>query len=149
MTTGLSRITLIALLAIALASCERNIESHGDLPMPDRLAQVEPGRTKSDVLALLGTPSSTFAIGTERWYYVSNQTEAFAIFPIEELERLVIVIDFDKSGKVTQIRKLGLKDGKEIDMASRVTPTTGQNMSILGQMIGNIGRFDSGDSTSK
>lgn len=149
MTTGLSRITLIALLAMALASCERNIESHGDLPMPDRLAQVEPGRTKSDVLALLGTPSSTFSIGTERWYYVSNQTESFAIFPIEELERLVIVIDFDKSGKVTQIQKLGLKDGKEIDMASRVTPTAGQNMSILGQMIGNIGRFDNSDSTSK
>ena len=29
-------------------------------------------------------------------------------------------------------------------MASRITPTTTQNMSVLGQLVGNIGRFDSG-----
>lgn len=144
MSNRISRFALIIALAAGLAACARTIESHGDLPMADRLAQVEPGRTKSDVLALLGTPSTTFAIGGERWYYVSNRTESFAFYPIEELERLVVVIDFDKSGKVTQIRQLGLKDGKEIDMASRITPTTTQNMSVLGQLVGNIGRFDSG-----
>ena len=101
------------------------------------------------MLSLLGTPSTTFEIGTERWYYISNQTEEVAIYPIEEIERLVVVIEFDKGGKVSQVRKLGLADGQEVAMVSRTTPTTGQGLSLLGQLIGNVGRFDTGSAGSK
>jgi outer membrane protein assembly factor BamE (lipoprotein component of BamABCDE complex) len=136
-------------MAVGLAACSPTIESHGDLPLPERLAQIEPGRTKSDVLTLLGTPSTTFDIGAQRWYYISNQTEEYMYHPITEIERLVIVIDFDKEGKVSSVRKLGLKDGQEIAMESRTTPTTGQGLSLLGQLIGNVGRFDTGPESGK
>ena len=144
-----ARLKIVIALAIGLAGCSPTIESHGDLPLPDRLAQIDTGRTKSDVLALLGTPSTTFDLGNERWYYVSNQTQEYAIYPIEEVERLVVVIEFDKSGKVSAVRKLGLADGQEVAMVSRTTPTTGQGLSLLGQLIGNVGRFDTGSSGNK
>lgn len=144
-----ARFTILIALAIGLAGCSPTIESHGDLPLPDRLAQIETGRTKSDVLALLGTPSTTFDLGNERWYYVSNQTQEYAIYPIEEVERLVVVIEFDKGGKVSAVRKLGLADGQEVAMISRTTPTTGQGLSLLGQLIGNVGRFDTGSGANK
>lgn len=153
MTHRSARLQLVIALAFGLAGglagCAPTIESHGDLPLPDRLAQIEPGRTKTDVLTLLGTPSTTFDLGTERWYYVSNQTKEYAIYPIEEVERLVVAIEFDKSGKVSAVRKLGLADGQEVAMVSRTTPTTGQGLSLLGQLIGNVGRFDTGSSEGK
>ena len=142
------KIGIAAALLMALAACARNIEPHGDLPLPERLSQVAPGRTKSDVLALLGTPSTTFNLGTERWYYISNQTEAYAIFPIEEVERQVIVVDFDKAGTVTKVSKLSLADGKDVSMVGRETPTSGQGVSVITQLIGNIGRFST-DSSSQ
>lgn len=142
------RLVAAAALSAALGACSPQIEPHGDLPQPDHMAQIEVGRTKSDVLALLGTPSTVFTLDTERWYYISNQTQEYAWHKIEEVERLVLVIEFDKSGKIISVRKLNLADGKEITMVDRTTPTTGVSLSILGQLIGNIGRFE-GQSESK
>jgi len=129
---------------LALAACSPTIEAHGDLPLPERAAQVEVGRTKSDVLTLLGTPSTTFSLGTERWYYISNQTKEYMYHEISEVERQILVIEFDKDGKVASIKKMGLADGQDISMASRTTPTTGVRLSIVGELLGNVGRFDTG-----
>ena len=144
-----SRLAVLIALALSVAACAPTIESHGDLPLPERLAQIEPGRTKSDVLALLGTPSTTFNLDVERWYYVSNQSEEYMYHEIHEIQRLVVVIEFDKGGKVSSMKKLGLADGQDVAMVSRTTPTTGLGLSLFGQLVGNIGRFDTGSSGSK
>ncbi len=99
------------------------------------------------MLALLGTPSTTFTLDTERWYYISNQTKNYAWHPIEEVARLVIIIEFDKAGTVISLKKLELKDGQDIAMVERTTPTSGANLSLLGQLVGNIGRFDTSTAT--
>lgn len=146
-----SRPVLAAALAAGLmgglAACSPTIEPHGDLPQADHLAQIEPGRTRSDVLALLGTPSTTFNLDAERWYYISNQTKEYTWHPITEVSRLVIVIDFDKSGTVTSVKKLTLEDGQDIAMIDRKTPTSGNGLSLIGQLVGNIGRFDTSTAT--
>ena len=85
-------------------------------------------------------PRSTW--NSERWYYVSNQTQEYTWHEIQEVERLVVVIEFDKSGKITSVKKLNLADGKEVAMVERTTPTSGQGLSLLGQLLGNIGRFE-------
>jgi outer membrane protein assembly factor BamE (lipoprotein component of BamABCDE complex) len=141
-----SRFAIVVALVLSAAACAPSIESHGDLPLPERLAQIQPGRTKSDVLTLLGTPSTTFNLDTERWYYVSNQSEEYMYHEVREVQRLVIVIEFDKTGKVNSIKKLGLADGQDVAMVSRTTPTSGANLSLFGQLIGNVGRFDTGAS---
>ena len=149
MVRGGVRFGLVAAVLLGLAACTPTIESHGDLPLPERLAQVQVGRSKSDVLTLLGTPSTTFNMDTDRWYYISNKTEEVTYHHVEEVERLVIVVEFGKDGKVASIKKLGLKDGEDVAMVDRVTPTTGVGMSLIGQLIGNVGRFDSGPESSK
>jgi outer membrane protein assembly factor BamE (lipoprotein component of BamABCDE complex) len=135
---GVAALALIA----ALAACSPQIEPHGDLPQPDRLSQIDVGRTKSDVIALLGTPSTTFNMDGERWYYISNQTQEYTWHKVEEVERLVIVIEFDKTDKITSVKKLNLADGKDVAMVDRTTPTSGQGLSLFGQLIGNVGRFE-------
>jgi outer membrane protein assembly factor BamE (lipoprotein component of BamABCDE complex) len=134
---------LMALLGAATA-CEPLVDLRGNMPSPERLVEVKPGRfTKSDVTALLGTPASTSVFGDNRWYYISSKVETIAFFKPEELERQVVVIDFDRTGTVTNIRKLSLADGKDISMVSRETPTAGRDLTVLEQLLGNIGKFNS------
>lgn len=134
-------------MVAGVAACGPDVIPHGDLPQPDHLSQIEPGRTRSDVLALLGTPSTTFNLDADRWYYISNQSQEYMWHHIEEVSRLVIVIDFDKKGVVTGVRKLTLKDGEDVAMVERTTPTSGNTLSLLGQLVGNVGRFDTSTAT--
>jgi outer membrane protein assembly factor BamE (lipoprotein component of BamABCDE complex) len=142
----LIRMGLAGMLVVAIASCSDNIDPRGNAPMPDALAQIEPGRvTRSDVVALIGTPATASLFGDDHWYYISSHFKTVAFFAPEELDRQVIVIDFDKSGTVTAIRRLDLEQGKDVAMVPRTTPAPGKELSLLEQLIGNVGKFGAPD----
>ena len=142
MYTFVGRLGLVAMLAIGVAACSDNIDPRGNAPLPDALDQIVPGRvTRSDVVALIGTPATASLFGDDHWYYISAHFQTVAFYAPEELDRQVIAIDFDKAGTVTAIRRLGLDDGKEIAMVPRATPAPGKELSILEQLIGNVGKF--------
>ena len=132
---------VVAGICALAIGCSPIVDTRGNLPSNERLAQVKPGRTRDQVLNLLGTPSSTAAFGDETWYYISNRTETVAFFKPEEVERKVVAIEFDRGGTVTKVRTLGLDEGKQVDLVERETPTAGNEMTLLQQLIGNIGRF--------
>lgn len=138
------RFLLVMALLGAATACEPVVDLRGNLPAPERLAEVKPGHfTKDDVTALLGTPASTSVFGDDRWYYISSKIETVAFFKPEELEREVVVIDFDHTGTVTDIRKLTLQDGQDVTMVARETPSAGRDLSVLEQLLGNVGKFNS------
>jgi len=136
------RFGFVGLMIAGLTACADNIDPRGNAPMPDALAQIQPGRvTRSDVVALIGTPATASLFGDDHWYYISSHFKTVAFFKPEELDRQVIVIDFDKSGTVVAVRKLGLEEGREVAMVDRVTPAPGKELSLLEQLIGNVGKF--------
>ena len=53
----------------------------------------------------------------------------------------MLVVSFDEAGFVEDTRTYALEDGQIIDPVDRVTPTEGREISILQQLIGNLGRF--------
>ena len=53
-------------------------------------------------------------------------------------QRTVLVIYFDKSGKVTDTERLGIKDGKSFQIESRRTPSFGQDRTFLDSIISSI-----------
>jgi outer membrane protein assembly factor BamE (lipoprotein component of BamABCDE complex) len=53
----------------------------------------------------------------------------------------VLIIKFDKKGVVSDVEKKTLKDGRDIAIVQRETPTTGSDISVIQQLFGNIGRF--------
>lgn len=135
-------LALVALLALGAAACSPTIDQRGNLPHPEIVAQVQPGKsTRDDVLGLLGTPSTTMTYGGETWHYISAKTETTAFFEPTVLERTVISVVFDDAGVVRDISTKGLEDGKRIETVDRVTPTAGKELSILEQLLGNVGRF--------
>lgn len=142
------RKVLIAAVASAvisgLAACAPTVGRHGFQiidPEADP-AKVKIGEdTKSTVLARLGSPSTTSAFEPNVWYYVAQTTEKYTYHRPQVSQRSVTVVSFDPaSEKVTEVRTLGLTDGKQVALNDRETPTRGRELTILEQLLGNVGR---------
>lgn len=130
------------LFALA-AACSPQISTHGNLVDPDALAKIEPGRSdQGTVLSLLGSPSTEANFNQPTWYYIGQRTERQAFYKPETIERKVVYVDFAPDGLVDTIGTLGLDDGKKIAFVTRETPTAGQRITLIKQLLGNIGRFN-------
>ena len=136
-----------ALISVmALAGCAKDINPRGNKPHNDALDQLSVGeQTQRDVVAIMGTPSTVSPFNPNEWYYISAQTSQYAFFEIEELERQIHVLEFDNRGILSGMRLLDLEDGIEVAVAEKETPTLGREFSVLEQLLGNLGRFSSGD----
>jgi outer membrane protein assembly factor BamE (lipoprotein component of BamABCDE complex) len=146
----LARLSLpiLAFAAAALAACAPEINDRGNLPEPDRLAQIHPGSTtREQVAKLLGTPSSTGIFDPNSWYYISKKVKQVSFFDPDVLDQQVYVVDFDGNGVVQKIEHKTLKDGREIEPAPGATPAPGRELTFLEQVLGNIGRFTKGGSS--
>lgn len=135
---------LFALSVSALLSgCTPKIDVRGNLPDPERLAEITPGEfSAQEIREILGTPSSIAVFDQETWFYVSERTETLAFFEPEVKERKVIMLKFDKQGTVTRIDILTAENGKKIQPVDRTTPTAGNEFSLIDQLFGNLGRFN-------
>jgi outer membrane protein assembly factor BamE (lipoprotein component of BamABCDE complex) len=55
--------------------------------------------------------------------------------------REVTVVTFDKaSEQVTKVDVLALKDGRRLAYNKRETPTRGRELTVIEQLLGNVGR---------
>jgi outer membrane protein assembly factor BamE (lipoprotein component of BamABCDE complex) len=128
---------------LGLAACTAQVATHGNLVDPDALAKVEPGKSdQAAVLSLLGSPSTRGNFAEPTWYYVGQRTERMAFYKPETIDRKVVYVDFEPNGVVKSIGKLDLADGSKVAYVTRETPTAGQRITLIKQLIGNIGRFN-------
>jgi len=138
------------LAAASLAACAPNVDQRGNLPEPEKLAQIHPGSTTRDQVAkILGTPSSTGIFDDKRWYYISRRTSQVAFLDPDVLDQQVYVVNFDAKGVVQAIDHKDLKDGREIAPAPGATPAPGRELTFLEQVLGNIGRFNRSSTKSE
>lgn len=132
-------------LSLALAGClgYDGVINRGAMMDQRRLSQVKPGMQAPQVLAALGTPSTTSTVGGDAWYYVSQRTErSLAFMPQQVTDQHVYAVYFDKSKKVTRIADYGLEDGKAVDFLSRTTPTAGAEQKFLQNMLSKLLSFN-------
>ena len=143
---ALAKSSLVALTAMAVvAGCSPREDVRGSIIDQEKLAQVNIGSTTQDQLyRLLGSPSakSTFSERADTWYYISTRTETVAFLTPTTTDRRVVAIDFDGAGRVSDIRRIGMDDGRDVEPVDRVTPTKGRELTFLQQLFGNIGRFN-------
>jgi len=135
---------IAGVLTLALAGCEQTVAVRGNIPKTGDLSKITPGiHSRTDVARLLGTPSTVSTFEDSKWYYIGQKTSEFAFFKPEVLERKVVVVSFDNSGMVSRTKTYDLKDGQDIDPVDRITPTEGRQITVIQQLIGNLGRFTS------
>jgi outer membrane protein assembly factor BamE (lipoprotein component of BamABCDE complex) len=142
-----TKIPCLALLAIVLAACAPTVAERGNLPEPEKLAEIHPGTTtREQVAKILGTPSSTGVFDDKNWYYISRKTEQISFLDPDVLDQQVYIVNFDDKGVVKGVGHKDLKDGREIEPAPGATPAPGRELTFLEQVLGNLGRFNSSGS---
>lgn len=133
----------IALCATALVACSGDVKRHGHVLRNPVVTDLEPGvQTRQGVLQLLGSPSSTAPFDDDTWYYIAERTRQVAFLRPQEMDRQILVVRFDGQGVLESLGVLTGEDGNEVVLVNRETPTAGHRMTVLEQIIGNVGRFN-------
>jgi outer membrane protein assembly factor BamE (lipoprotein component of BamABCDE complex) len=137
------------LAAASLAGCAADAEQRGDLPERSALSQIHPGATTRDqVVQLLGSPSSTGVFDANSWYYISKETKQVSFLAPDVVDQQVYVINFDGGGVVRSVEHKTLRDAENVPMAPGATPAPGRELTFMEQVLGNLGRFNQGGSSS-
>ncbi|OYX56877.1 MAG: cell envelope protein SmpA [Brevundimonas subvibrioides] len=136
------RLAILVALAPLAVACAPVVGNHGfqviDVNPKDIVIGTD---TKSTVLAQLGSPSAVSTFEDNIWYYISQTTERYTYNRPQVSQRNVTAITFNEADdKVAEIRNLNLEDGQQIAMERRETPTRGRQLTILEQLLGNVGR---------
>jgi outer membrane protein assembly factor BamE (lipoprotein component of BamABCDE complex) len=117
----------------------------GNIIEEEALRQVVVGvSSRDDVQALLGSPSATATFDDSEWYYIGGTTRLRPGRQQVMENQNVVVVGFDSRGTVQTIRQLGPEDGRRIDVVERVTPSPGNERTLMQQLFGNIGRLGTG-----
>lgn len=146
----LAAVACLSATSPALIGCaplvEPVVEQRGYVLDEKDLKKIKPKvTTKTQVKEIMGSPSTVSTIEGEAWYYITSKTEAYLFYPPEEIERTVIAFYFEKMDTVQQVSYYGLEDGEVVDLQTRTTPTRGKELTILGQLFSNLGRFNKKD----
>ena len=121
---------------VLLFACAPTIDQRGYLSDPQSEAAIKPGTdTKTSVQDRLGYASTVANFGTDSWYYISSTEKTVAFFTPTVLDRKILALYFDKSGKVTALRHFGLQDGHVIAFETRETPARGRELTFLQQLL--------------
>jgi len=137
--------TATALIAtLAAGGCIATVDQRGDLPSPERVAEIHPGLTKEQVVKILGSPSSMGVFNDNSWYYISRKTSRISFFQPSVLDQQVFSINFDNNGIVRDMGHKSYADARDIEPAPGATPAPGRELTFMEQIIGNVGRFNKG-----
>ena len=126
-----------------LTSCSVEIKEHCKRIGTDLLDKIVPGSTqKEQVLSILGAPSTENDFGNKAWFYIASNNKQTALFGDKLVSRSIIKIMFNDKNTVTKITTLTEKDQNTVEHNQEKTPTAGQEIGILQQLLGNVGRFN-------
>jgi len=141
---------IILVASLALAGCSPTYRNHGYIPSDEDLQELAIGiDTRASVEDLVGPPSSGGLLEGGDYYYVRSRTKTFGIRAPKETERQVLVVSFDSAGVLQNVEQFGLEAGRVVRLSRRVTSSAVGNVSLIRQLLGNIGQFDAADALSR
>lgn len=133
---------LIAAALLTVTACTPTTATRGNLVEDFRLSEITPGvSTRTNVLKSLGSPTTTAPFDDNVWYYLGQKTEKRGIFDPEVVDERIIVVAFNEEGIVDVIEELDT-DRTEVPRVRRKTPTGGNDITVMEQILGNMGRFN-------
>jgi outer membrane protein assembly factor BamE (lipoprotein component of BamABCDE complex) len=131
-----------AVISLMLTGCEGNVDHRGFAATPGSVEKLElNSQSREDVIRLIGSPSSVATFNPNVWYYISQKQEQFAFFKEHIVDQKVLQLTFNESGRLQSIKNYDLDNAQDIAMVSRITPTAGKELTVLEQILGNVGKF--------
>jgi len=132
------------IFTMSLSGCIKNTQLVGYTFKSEKLDQIKPGETSQAYIKnTLGTPSVVSTYGENIWYYIGSEYETVAFLDPKIKNQKIIAISFDSNNRVAAVKEYSAKDTKNIEIISDTTRTEGRDVGILGELLGNVGRFNS------
>lgn len=133
---------LSAAVVLTLTACSPVVAQRGNLVENYQLEQVTPGEsTRQDVLQSFGSPTTIAPFDDSVWYYIGQETAKHGIFDPQVVKERVIQVTFSEDGLLLSIQEVD--EGRiDVPIADDATPTHGNEMTVLQQFLGNLGRFN-------
>ena len=139
------RMALVGLALLVAAGCSEIYRNHGYAPTDRELAELNVGTdTRETVAAAVGRPSTAELMSGGNWYYVQSRWRHYGARAPEETERQVVAISFDSAGRVENIERFGLAEGRVVPISRRVTETNIKGIGLIRQLLSNIGNINPG-----
>lgn len=134
-----------AALVVILSACQATFTNHGYVPPPEAIEALEIGATRDAVVEAVGSPGSSGVMRDEAWFYTDYRIRNFAYQPPEVIERNILAVSFTDAGRVQNIERFALDDGRVVQLSRRVTTSSIQDISLLRAILSNFGQFDLGN----
>ena len=139
-------LTLAFVALLGLAACAPVYRNHGFVPPDSDLAQIVVGQTTmADMESLVGRPSAQGLLTGSGWYYVGSRWRHYGPAKPKEVSREVVAVSFGPQGTVTNVERFGLERGRVVVLSRRVTEGSITEISLVGQLLGNLGNFQAAD----
>jgi len=136
-----NRLKTLLLCAVALAGgCQLGQSVAGNKVSDDKVVQLHEGLTKQEVSNLIGSPSARNPLGEDVWVYIGQDIVRPPFRMPVEKSRTVLRLTF-LDGKLADVQQKSLEDGNRIRPMRSRTEIEGLSLSLVEQIIGNIGRF--------
>lgn len=131
---------VLIVCSLAMAACNPTLRAHGHrYGIEEEPNVVVAEDTQQSVLQRFGNPSTRGTFQDDTWYYISATRESLAYLRPSTRDRRIIAITFDADGVVAAVNEFGLDDGRVVAYSYTETPTRGRQLSILEQLLGNVG----------
>lgn len=137
------KIVLAVAVAALVSGCVKMEERRGYVAEAKNFSKIEAGKTtREEVRKLLGSPSSKSTFGQETWYYIGMNMERTAFFVPDVAEQKVVQVEFADSGVVSNVHFPKTDRRRAIEFSNDSTPTEGNSVTVMEQLLGNLGRFN-------
>lgn len=128
--------------AALLCNCTPTTHTRGNIIQDYQLAKLEVNvDTKTQVMKKIGSPSTIAPFDDNTWYYIGQKTEKRGILDEDVVEEKIIVVTFNQQGQLLEVKEADNKH-EEVPYVRRKTPTSGNEVTVLQQLMGNLGKFN-------
>lgn len=125
-----------------MPACTPVTSQHGNMLEDFQIQEVKSGEhTRSDVLRILGSPTTQSTFNPNIWYYLGQESEKRGILDQQITDERIVVVIFNEDGVVEAIQEAD-SERENIPYARTKTPTHGNDLTFLQQLLGNLGRFN-------
>ncbi len=133
----------LIILSMMMTACVKNPVNTGYIHEFEDFSQIKPGvTTQEEVFAEFGSPSARSDFGEPTWYYVGTRSERIAFLDPEVKKHIAYSITFNEDGTVKAVEEATEANRRDIAIADDETRTEGNEITVLEQLIGNLGRFN-------
>jgi len=141
----LAQLIMVGLVGGQMMACMPIVDQRGYVFNQEIVSRLEIGKTTFDQSKnLLGSPTTYSNFNGGAAYYIHSRFISERYRAPKEVERTVLALYFDGNEVIRDIGVYGLEDGVVVPIVARTTDTMGLELSIIGQLLSNVGRLGDG-----